>query len=266
METFDCGKLFNSVVFLSNLAHAGHHSLPNAIPLREYQQMKDDIDLICAELGRLELPNSLASSMELRTIIYDEAQEQTDNRVPSGRSMRFVPLTFARYQKYAEYLVTRLKDELSAKMVMTFPNDKATYFNESDAIFSVKARNKFPTTQHDMAEAAKCFAFGRYTACVFHLMRVMETATQQLGAKLGVSLTKEKNWQPILDEVNKAIRKLNQKDPSTKKYAAVAALLENVKLAWRNEVMHPKEIYSEEDAKRIFSAVRSFLDKLASLI
>ena len=107
---------------------------------------------------------------------------------------------------------------------------------------------------------------GAVHACVFHLMRVMETATQQLGAKLGVSLTKEKNWQPILDEVNKAIRKLYQKDPSTKKYAAVAALLENVKLAWRNEVMHPKEIYTEEDAKRIFSAVRSFLDKLASLI
>ena len=97
--------------------------------------MKDAVDLICAELKRLELPTSLASSTELRMIIYDEAQEQADSRVSSGKSMRFEPLTFARYNKYAEYLVTRLKDELSTKTVMTFPLNKVGYFDGSKIRF-----------------------------------------------------------------------------------------------------------------------------------
>ena len=46
-------------------------------------------------------------------------------------------------------------------------------------------------------------------------MRVMETGVQEFGNKLGVSLAKDKNWQNILDEVNKAIKALPLKDPKT---------------------------------------------------
>ncbi len=49
----------------------------------------------------------------------------------------------------------------------------------------------------------------RSTECVFHLMRVMETAVQVLGNRLGVQLTADKNWQNILDEANKAIKGMN---------------------------------------------------------
>jgi hypothetical protein len=40
-------------------------------------------------------------------------------------------------------------------------------------------------------------------------MRVMETAVQVLGNRLGVQLTADKNWQNILDEANKAIKGMN---------------------------------------------------------
>jgi hypothetical protein len=40
--------------------------------------------------------------------------------------------------------------------------------------------------QEDADEAGKCFAVGRYTACVFHLMRIMERCVQKMGRDLGV--------------------------------------------------------------------------------
>lgn len=73
----------------------------------------------------------------------------------------------------------------------------------------------------------------------------------------------EKNWQNILDEVNKAIRALNQKAVETKAYAAASSHLYNVKLAWRNEVMHPKQTYTHEEAKKLHSAVDTFVRDLA---
>ena len=74
-----------------------------------------------------------------------------------------------------------------------------------------------------LAEAAQRLALNRPSACVFHLMRVMETGVQILGKRLGIQLTANKNWQKILDEANKAIKALNQKDATTKAYAGISS-------------------------------------------
>ena len=97
-------------------------------------------------------------------------------------------------------------------------------------------------------------------------MRVVEIGVQKLGNKLAVALAEEKNWQNILDEVNKAIKKLDQKAESTKRFAASAAHLYNVKLAWRNEVMHPKATYTEQEADEIFRHVKTFISDLAEIV
>ena len=97
-------------------------------------------------------------------------------------------------------------------------------------------------------------------------MRVMELAVQKLGDLIGVTLVSEKNWHNILDEVNKAIRAMDHKAARTKAFAGVSSNLHNVKLAWRNEVMHPKQTYTLEEAKSVFEAVRSFMNHLALLI
>ena len=96
-------------------------------------------------------------------------------------------------------------------------------------------------------------------------MRVMEIGTQKLGDKLGVQFASEKNWQNILDEVNKAIKAMN-KATQTKAYAAAASHLYNVKLAWRNEVMHPKQTYTHDEATKVPAAVDAFIRDLASIL
>jgi len=73
-------------------------------------------------------------------------------------------------------------------------------------------------------------------------------------------------WQNILDEINKAIKAMDQKQPKTTQLAEAAAHLYNVKLAWRNAVMHPKDTYTPEEAKAIFENVKTFTSDLAPLM
>jgi hypothetical protein len=155
--------------------------------------------------------------------------------------------------------------EMEDKLFMYIPPERADRYDQKE-LFGKDVNAKFPTIQYDAAEAGNCFACGRSTAVVFHLMRIMEVGVQVLGNKLGVALTHEKNWQNILDEVNKAIKKLDQKAATTKELAAASANLYSVKLAWRNEVMHPKDTYTLEEADNLIRQVRIFMEHLAKLV
>ncbi|MBU6508243.1 MAG: hypothetical protein KGQ82_12160, partial [Alphaproteobacteria bacterium] len=140
-------------------------------------------------------------------------------------------------------------------------------FEPGAPLFGDGVEAKFPALMsEDISEAGKCLALNRWNAAVFHLMRVMEIALQKLGDVLNVSLVNEKQWQNILDEVNREIRKLDHKLPRTIALAEISFHLYAVKLAWRNEVMHPKQTYTHEEADAIFRNVRIFIRELAGVI
>jgi hypothetical protein len=165
-------------------------------------------------------------------------------------------------------LKSRIRDELEEGYFLHMNNGEAQLIADKEP-FGKEATAKFGALD-DIVEASKCLGFGRTTACVFHLMRTMELALQKFGDKLGIVLIdsrgKEKQWQNILDEVNKAIKGMDQNLPATKVYAGISALLYNVKLAWRNEVMHPKETYTEQEAHSLFRAVKDFMVELSSVL
>lgn len=156
-------------------------------------------------------------------------------------------------------LKNRMEDECISRHFFTITDEEEKYLDSIGSIFPKSVINKLPSASEDLDEAGKCLALGRYTACVFHLMRVMEIGVQEFGTKIGVKLADEKVWQVIIQEADKAIRAMDQKDAQTKKYASISAHLYNVKLAWRNEVMHPKATYTSEEAQRIILTVAGFL-------
>lgn len=163
-------------------------------------------------------------------------------------------------------LSNRMLESLADQVFLMIPAEGINYYREPMRGFGPEVETRFPLMQEDIAEAGKCLAMGRATASVFHLMRVMERAVQAFGDELGVVLTEEKNWQNILDEINKAIKQLDHKLQRTKDMAAASSHLYNVKIAWRNEVMHPKQTYTVEEATVIFSAVTAFIRDLAATI
>ena len=123
---------------------------------------------------------------------------------------------------------------------------------------------------YDIVEAGNCLALDRTTACVFHLMRVMEFGVRSFGDKLGVPLVSEPVWQVIMDQVNARIKAMPEKPAAKKRtkeaYAEVAGHLYNVKVAWRNPVMHPKRTYTAEEAEHLFVTVRMFMSSLTRLL
>jgi hypothetical protein len=158
-----------------------------------------------------------------------------------------------------------LHSEIEARTFFHMPAEQATFYDQKE-LFGPEVNAKFPSIQFDMVEAGNCYAMGRGTACVFHLMRIMEVGVQQFGTKLGVTLADEKNWQNILDETNKAIKTFPAKAGSTIEMSQAAANLYSVKLAWRNEVMHPNDTYTLEEAEDILRQVKLFMRQLATIL
>jgi len=156
-------------------------------------------------------------------------------------------------------------DECSLSHFLALTEDEYALLEPAASLFGTRVEDKLPQVSEDIAEAGKCLGLRRPTASVFHLMRVMEVGVQKFGEKLGVTLADEKVWQVILDQINVHIKTLG-KGQKAKDYAAIAAYLYHVKLAWRNETMHPKATYTPEEADNIFRAVRSFMTDLVGVL
>lgn len=155
--------------------------------------------------------------------------------------------------------------QLRENLFMFIPPDRAAFYAEPQ-LFGEAVNKRFPICQYDIEESGNCYAAGRGTACAFHLMRVMEAAVQEFGTALGIALTNEKDWQNILDEINKAIKALPGKDARTIALSQAAGHLYNVKVAWRNPTMHPKITYTLEEAADLISAVKAFVNELLQVV
>lgn len=177
--------------------------------------------------------------------------------------------TYADVQSPVGELRSRMHDELKSKLFLYVPPIEASFYAVNQS-FGAEVESKFPDTASDIEESGDCIALGRSTAAVFHLMRVMERIVQAFGVKLGVVNAAEKNWQNILDELDKRIKNLSDSTVVDKavrdQYALATANLFSVKLAWRNPVMHPKSSYSAEEAVEIYASVKAFVKHMATIL
>lgn len=218
-----------------------------------YSQLGATLGEMEEQLKKLDLPLAQAHFERMKWSL-----ENADARASA--------LTYESLTRNLGELTTRMIDELEQRLFLAVPLQQAPLYLQPEPPFGVDANSRFLKMTEDISESAKCLGLNRPTASVFHLMRVMELAVQEFGNVLRVSLVNEKNWQIILDQVNAAIRKLDAKDVRTKAYAQAASHLYNVKVAWRNEVMHPKQTYTFEEAKAIFENVKTLIADLAHVL
>ncbi len=68
------------------------------------------------------------------------------------------------------------------------PPSQGQHFYAGANLLGEAVQERFPSLATDIDEAGKCFATGRFTATVFHLMRVMEVGVQEFCEALGVVL------------------------------------------------------------------------------
>jgi hypothetical protein len=168
--------------------------------------------------------------------------------------------------------IARLEDELSGELVMLIPKHRSEFYKRKGTFVGEDVSSKLDHInglREDAEEAGNCFAAGRYTACVFHLMRVMDRCLQEMGKTMGVpfEITYNKEWQTIIGQIRHEMKSLYPKDtnPDRIKYETMLALLETIKIAWRNTTMHPKNTYTGQQAEEIIRAVKAFMRPLVEL-
>lgn len=145
------------------------------------------------------------------------------------------------------------------------PEPKYRGYYEQGALFGGEVFNSFPSANDDIYEAGMCLALERGTACVMHLMRVLENGLGALAAAVGVA--NQNDWGAYLrkigGELDARAKVAGARSLDEQFYAEAAANFDRLRRAFRNPTMHPDRVYSQERAEEILIATKSFMAHLA---
>ena len=139
-------------------------------------------------------------------------------------------------------LMRALQVESKQLQFFYLPSAKAGLYNK-DELFGAEVAARFPATSHDVSEAGNCLALRRATACVFHLMRVMEIALKSLAKTLEHKSEFSPSWEsilrPLISERDKEFTKKSHIWRENDAFLSqTTTYLEGVKRSWRNPTMH----------------------------
>lgn len=174
------------------------------------------------------------------------------------------PITLAELRPINAEVRSRLLDEIGEVRFYCLSASAAAYYNPAEPLFGAAVDARLAKASNDISEAGKCFATGRYTASVFHLMRAMEASVQKISEQLGIENV-EREWGKLLSDIDAKIGTMAKGD-NRNNWSQVHANLYHVKQAWRNDTMHPKATYTEEEAREVFEAMKALTRHLASLL
>ncbi|OIQ65211.1 hypothetical protein GALL_532330 [mine drainage metagenome] len=155
-------------------------------------------------------------------------------------------------------------DELRGQLFLSLSSQHARFFDDT-AAFGEAVKEAFPSAEFDIAEAAKCRAVGRWTACVVHCMRALEVPLQALAKNVGVE--PGENWNTLINRIEEEARKVTKTThgPEGEQWISEAlAYLRLVKNAWRNYAVHGRATYDEDRAVAIFDGTKTFMQQVAT--
>ena len=183
--------------------------------------------------------------------------------------------TWANVRACLDEINNTLRRELSQATVLVLDPKERSYFAPNEPHFGPVFAAKFQSSAvFEIDEAAKCFALGRPTASVFHLMRIMEIGIHAVTACLGVQnpvKSGARNWGNILSSIKVEIDCHSGTKPTKRWsiandgefFAGSYGFLDAVRIAWRNPTMHVENKYLPDEAETLFVTVRGFMKNLA---
>ena len=174
-------------------------------------------------------------------------------------------------------LGNRLKEDMEHPLMFLMPVSLKPYYDSPRKGWE-SVVDKYPSPQliDDISEAGKCLATDRLTGCVFHLMRIVETAVLELYWLTGLPADEKAHFGSVVSKLEKLTQKTEFKDlPAfTKPHIGflrdILPFLHSVKDAWRNRVSHvdgrilPTEGYKPEDVLEIYMATRGLMKTMAA--
>ncbi len=253
-------KLGELVKLIQGIISAGAHGTDDKAPVPTHLKhvMRRDFEALAEHCDQLGL--AVPSEYLRRGILLAKLPPQPNEVAEFGRLTNMIADT--------------IEIELRARIFLEMPTDKQKFYSSGSALFGGEdVANKFPSAAFEIDEAGKCIALDRHTACVFHLMRIMELGIRAMASCLGIPdpvKPAERNWGIILRKIRDD--GIQKKWPTAAdRMAGDGAVLESlqasldaVKSPWRDTTMHVEKKYTGEEAQHIFDAVRGFMMNLAS--
>jgi len=175
----------------------------------------------------------------------------------------------------AEVLLKEIQNDividLTSPWFLMIPSEKRALYEQDTPVFGQQVADCFPCANYDIQAAGRCFALDEWTACVFHMMRVLEIGLRHLGTSVGLpeAALAFENWKVIIDQIEKRVKEFAEAPKSKTKsdklqfYSEAAASFRHFRDAWRNHVSHSRATYDEREASIIWDHVQTFMQVLA---
>jgi hypothetical protein len=194
-----------------------------------------------------------------------ELVAEIDGTVTLGNGVRrFTGQNLSSALGHLRVLAEFLGREMENRYLLVMDPVKVMYYQQP-TLFGAMVFDKFPSANNDIFEAGMCLALERGTACVMHLMRVMEVGLKGLATAVGVGV--QNDWGAYLREIEKEMtaqyKASGARTQKERFYAEAVLMFHLVKRVWRNPTMHVENSYSFDRAEEILRAVRSFMVHLA---
>ncbi len=251
--------------------HIGNlHVLING--LEEFEQ-KLACRMIYRNMHSQILENKLVESLSaLFALTYSEieALELQSSKMLIDEILKDIKTTrTSQLRDTLKKLQSIMENELHEKFCMYVPKDRSKWFDQKMA-FGRGVYDAFPAARTDIKEAASCYAVDRHTACVFHLMRVLEHGLADLAEDVGVDPGVD-NWHNIIDQIERKIRDAQKQLPRGLERTERLQFLSEAakeftyfKDGWRNHVSHSRSKYDADGAASILNHVRIFMIHLST--
>lgn len=156
-----------------------------------------------------------------------------------------------------------LPHEAKTKAAFSLTPEMMALYDPPEPHWGAETRAKFPSGLFEIDEASRCLALGRSTACVFHLMRMLEICLRAVAKCLALP-TIGPNWGDVLRAMRDDRTRRGNTWSERELFNDLYARLDAIRDAWRNTTMHVENVYTEQQAKEILEHTRSFVGKLAT--
>ena|ERR1700732_5047986 len=252
--TFSFYEVVSRIEHLRYEAEALTYGAQYTSPKKVYEHTVNGLKATLTEMRDECEKLDLISTTDLVTHIESEVHLK-------GQNYTYVDLS-----NHLDTLCFSFAKELRKNSCFRIAADKDKYF-EKDDLFGLEVSKAFGSCVDEIRNAGNCYALEQDEAVVFHLMRVLERSLGVLAKKFGVDFS-HTNWHNVIEEVEKKIRKMDSSFGADwkeqQKFCAQAAThFMFLKEAWRNHVMHVRDVpYDEGRALSIFSHVREFMQAL----
>jgi len=171
-----------------------------------------------------------------------------------------------------EEIVLRFRDELENVSLYALDHTHAEFYEQSQGDWG-KVVERF-CCAFDIDEARKCFGLDRYTASVFHLMKVVEAGVLEMQVFLRSSDVKA-HFGSVVGKLENMTQKMEYQhipahlQPYLPFMREILTQLHAVKDSWRNKVAHvdafiiPSDTFTEELANGVHDATLLLMNKMA---